>query len=254
MSPHIHDILIDAVPGSAWIKAIDIDGPTGAKIERFDIDCGNREPPDTPITYSTHGIHLRHGATASFISAGVIQGTANGIALSDQYTEGTYIRGVEVSVADVGYLLESPGPGSAITDCHAATKLYGIKIVDHGDMALMGNLLYGQTSGWAGIDATGTGIDPNTGAPNSPWVGAHYLRIIGNQIASQAQGTFTGIRLSGYARDGVIQGNVLRDMTTGVELNGPNVTNNVVTGNRMSNVGTGLAGTAVPSNWTTPNY
>ena len=187
--------------------------------------CNRCEDPAVPDLLRqrhqlTHGIHLRsagpppsHGSTIASITDGFITGTQVGIAASNIFTEGLYIRAIEVLDANIGYLLDAPGPGTSISDCHAATRLTGIKIVDHGDMALMGNLLYGETASWFGIDCHGTGINPHTGVLDGVF-GAHNLRIIGNQITRVGGGA--GIQLSGYARDCVIQGNVLKDVATGI--------------------------------------
>lgn len=256
LAPHIHDVLIDAVEGSSWAKGIELKGVTGARIHDFQILGGG-------IANSTHGIHLcrtltftQHGSTISSITDGYIFGTQVGIAASDPMTEGLYIRAIEVLDANIGYLLDAPAPGTAISDSHAATTVAGIRIVDHGDMALVGNLLYGGPAGYVGIDCEGSGT------PN-PDFGAHHLRIIGNKINFPGNGT--GIRLRGYASDGVIQGNIVDNLSAGaangVMLGDPSwgtnvVTNNVVTGNRLKNVPapTKITGTMVGSNWTTPNY
>jgi hypothetical protein len=232
LSPHIHDVIIDTVEGSTWVKAIDIHGATGVKIERFSIGGGNTGGS----TLSTHGIHLRGGSTISNISAGFIYDTLTGIEAADQYTEGVYWRGIEVLNAHTGYFLSAPGPGSAITDCHAATSHYGIRVIDHGDMALMGNLLYGSTASYWGIHCDGTGIDPNTGLVTGVY-GAHNMRIIGNQV-SKFGGGAAGIHLGGYARNCVVQGNVLLGIATGIFLNGANVTGTVCVNNRIDTAGT----------------
>lgn len=255
LAPHIHDVLIDVADGSSsWAKGIELKGVTGARIHDFQIICGS-------IANSTHGIHLLeggdpiHGSTIASITDGFISNTQVGIQASYPQTEGLYLRAIEVLGGNVGYLLDAPGPGTAISDCHAATREAGIKIVDHGDMALVGNLLYGEAVGYVGIDCHGTGTP-------SPVYGAHNMRIIGNQINFAGNGT--GIRLSGYASGGVIQGNVVNNTSAnpanGIVLGEPTlptnvVTSNVVTGNRLNvPVPTQITGTSVGSNWTTPNY
>jgi hypothetical protein len=241
--PHIHDVWINTVnPGAYWAKGIELIGAAGGMIERFEIDCGTKAG-------STHGIHLRGGSAITNIASGLIANTAVGIEASDQYTEGVYFRGIEVLGANTGYLLSAPGPGSAISDCHAAVTQYGIRIIDHGDMALVGNLLYGEP-GWVGIHAHGTGVNPNTGIVDGVY-GAHNLRIMGNQLT----GVGTGISLSGYARNGVIQGNLIDGATSGngIVLSGSNVTGQVAINNRIAGTSPPTTNTGV-GNTTSPNY
>jgi hypothetical protein len=252
LGPHIHDVVIDVLQGSSWSKGIELKGVTGARIHDFQILCGG-------TANSTHGIHLLeggqppdvHGSTIASITDGYIFGTQVGIQASHRNTEGLYLRAIEVLDANIGYRLNSPGPGTSISDCHAATTISGINLADHGDMALMGNLLYGGGPSWVGIDCTGTGFNPLTGQVDG-FQGPHNLRIIGNQIF----GAGIGIRLSGYARNCVIQGNVLIAVATGILLNGPNVTGSVVVNNRIDTAGTPISSSAppAPTNITSPNY
>jgi len=64
-----------------------------------------------------------------------------------------------------------------------------------------------------------------------------------------------GIHLTGYTKDCIVANNVIdAPFAIGVNLNGANVTNNVVIGNRLkvaTPIGPGVPG---PGNVTTPNY
>lgn len=245
-TPHIHDVYIGPnVVGSSWNKGIELINGSGAKIERFEIVCG---------TYDSIGIDLRggsinddfQGSSIANITSGLIHHVGTGVRVTER-TEGTYIRGVEVVSAIVGYRLDSAKPGSAISDCHALTTEHGIYIKDHGEMALTGNLLYGTgPGGWTGIHAEG-----GTQGDNGP--SARRLRIIGNAITNvphfidgvpQPPGPRIGIFMVGAAHDCTIQGNVLTQMAWGIVFSaletppGSGVfhvgtNNNIVLGNRI---------------------
>jgi hypothetical protein len=235
--PHIENVwILPGTAGSAWNKGIELIGAAGGKIERFEINCGGNG--------ATHGIHLRQASAITNVASGVISGAGIGIQASDQYTEGCYFRGIEVLDGNIGYYLSSPGPGTAISDCHANTAQNGIRLYDHGDMALMGNLLYGYGEGYVGIHLDGSG------SPH-PVYGSHKVRIIGNQITRFGSGT--GIHLQGYSSDCIIQGNVVEGAATGISLNGANVANCVAVNNRLKVTGTPVFNTGV-ANTTVPNY
>jgi hypothetical protein len=232
-SPHIHDVTIRG----PFLKGIELTQASGAKIERFEIR-GNVGGA------MTHGIHLLVGSSIVNITSGYISGADIGIEQSGNFSEGIYIRGVEV-VTDhatgagrtrIGYKLSSPSPGSAISDCHASTTEHGIYIVNHGEMAFTGNLLYGTGQDtWTGIYAEGTG-------PGDNGLSARRLRIIGNNMTDapwnidgvvQSSGHRFGIYLQGAVHDCTIQGNVMTQMKHGIVFNGGGTNNNIVLGNRI---------------------
>jgi hypothetical protein len=242
--PHIHDVWIGLWgPNGYFSKGIELNTSSGAKIERFEIVGGPN---------MTHGIHLRLRSTIVNIASGLIFNHGGvGVEVSHE-SEGTYIRGVEVVGGHTGFFLNSPRPGSAISDCHAMTSEYGIRLIDHGEMALTGNLLYcgHPSNNWTGIHAHGTGINPQDPPPQGQLngvFGPHRLRIIGNcmNVAVANSGTREGIRLTGYASDCTIQGNVIRDMHVGIGATDATTTNNIIMGNRVFYLN--LPGTIVAS-------
>ena len=230
--------------GCSWHKGIELISTAGAKIERFEINMARTGTGN--VTGPSRGIHLSAGSSITNIASGVIANADIGIEVSDQFSEGLYCRGLEILFCDTGFLLTAPGPGSAISDCHTKTQYYGIRTHNHGEMALIGNLLYGSESNYVGIELDGNG------SPSAAY-GSHKCRVIGNLINSGTTGM--GIHLTGYTKDCIVANNVIdAPFAIGVNLNGANVTNNVVIGNRLkvaTPIGPGVPG---PGNVTTPNY
>jgi parallel beta-helix repeat protein len=218
--PLISDVHIGPVTvnGSEhWTKGIEMTNASGAKIHDFEI-AGRTNTVDM-----SHGIHLLGSSTITFIGSGLILYASRGIQISGT-SEGFYLRDIEAVFTTVGYELDSARPGSSISNCHAGSDLHGIMIYTHGEVAVTGNLLYqfgDNPSGYVGIYLANS----------------QFHRVIGNEVASTNPGGTSprnGILLHN-AHDCTVQGNVIRDMNSGIWLLGGN--NNIVMGNRGFNCG-----------------
>lgn len=214
--PHIYDIHIGPwAPACCgyWSKGIELTNASGVKIQNFDIHGQNN-------TFNmSHGIHLINTSTIANIHSGYIFSCDRGFAMGGTpLAEGAYISDVHVGFANIGFLLDAPGAGSAIRDCHASTYQYGIYLFQHSSMALIGNRLSHAGGSWMGIYV----------------VHSVYCRIIGNEITSiPGSGTRNGIVLHGTSSNGTVQGNVVRSMETGIWLVGGGSDWNIVSGNRI---------------------
>jgi len=233
-SPHIFDVHIAPWLGAGdyWTKGIELTNGSGVKIHDFDI-VGSLNSVSM-----SHGIHLLGGSTTSYIGSGAILYSAKGIEIGGT-SEGVYLRDIEVVFATVGYELNSIRPGSSISNCHAGSDLQGILISGHGEVAVTGNIIY------------------QFGANPSGYIGIYLLagqfhRVIGNEVATtNPSGTTArnGIVLHN-AHDCTVQGNVVRDMNSGIWTPGGN--NNIILGNRCFNctsvVTNGGAGNVIVNN------
>jgi parallel beta-helix repeat protein len=221
-SPHLYDLHILPIPGSAgyWTKGIELTNAAGAKIHDFDI-WGTHD------VSMSHGIHLLGSSTITFIGAGFILAAGKGIEVGG-ISEGLYLRDIEAVHTTTGYEIGSVSPGTSITNCHAASDLRGIFIWGHGEVALTGNLLYQN------------GDNPN-GYVGIYLANSQFHRVIGNEVASTNPGGVqprNGILLHD-THNCTVQGNVVRDMNSAVWLLGGNT--NIVMGNRGVNCGSVVA-------------
>ena len=216
--PHIYDVHISAESGGYWTKGVEMNHASGARIHDFDI-FGYATPDNM-----THGIHLLNSSSIVKIYSGHILYPGIGV-LIQGIAEGAYISDVEAVVANIGFYLDSPVgvyPGTAIRDCHTAAFEKGIYLYQHNDVALTGNLIYQQDA-----------------AENNNFMGIHvihspFTRIIGNNLHGGTHNR-NGIVLEGSSANCTIQGNVVRNMQTGIWLVGGGTDNNVVLGNRIVN-------------------
>ncbi len=219
-APHISDVFIcprNASAGEYWTKGIELTNGTGAKINDFDFYGRNNT-----VSMSL-GIHLLGNSTISFIGSGLILYAGKGIEIGGT-SEGVYLRDIEAVYTTTGYEIGSVSPGSAITNCHAGSDLRGIFIWGHGEIALTGNILYqfgDNAGGYVGIYCAAS----------------QFHRVIGNEVATTNPGGVqprNGILLHD-SHNCTVQGNVVRDMNSGVWLLGGNT--NIVLGNRAVNCG-----------------
>jgi parallel beta-helix repeat protein len=219
-APHIFDVHIGSwnpAGSEHWTKGIELTNGTGAKIHDFDISGR------TNTVNMSHGIHLLGNSTISFIGSGLILFAGKGIEIGGT-SEGLYLRDIESVFTTTGYEIGSVAPGSAISNCHAASDLRGIFIWGHGEVALTGNLLYqngDNPSGYIGIYLATS----------------QFHRVIGNEVATTNPSGVqprNGILLHD-THNCTVQGNVVRDMNSAVWLLGGNT--NIVLGNRGFNCG-----------------
>jgi parallel beta-helix repeat protein len=232
-APHIFDVAIGPWTGTQyWTKGIELTNASGAKIHDFDISGSNN------TVSMSNGIQLLGSSTITFIASGLILFAGKGIEIQGS-SEGFYLRDIECVFTTTGYEFGSVSPGSAISNCHAASDLRGIFIWGHGEVAVTGCLLYqngDNPSGYVGIYLASN----------------QFHRVIGNEIATtnpSGVNPRNGILLHD-AHNCTVQGNVVRQMNSAIWLLGANT--NIVLGNRavlcgavVTNAG---AGNVVASN------
>lgn len=220
LTAQIYDIHIGGEPQSqAWNFGIWLTNAPNSKISSFMIHGA--------FNSGTAAIQLDANSTATFITQGNIFGMREGIRVHD-ITEGTDISHVEIVSADFGIVFNTQAffglgsPGSSVSNCHTNTRLRGIYVADHSQIAITDNLIYKLgTANWIGIHLRGASLN----------------RVIGNYIITADTSpthNSNGIVVEGTTNNSfnnVIQGNITRFMDTGIWLVGAAATENLVTGN-----------------------